>query len=444
MKFRNLTSAILSAVILLTCAACGQIVPAPPSNTETDDTGDTTTGRAPFVYTPGEGIKLLTSPVFVSTRQEQEISNEFKKNYASFSLNLLTRAAGGKTALVSPLSVLTAMLMTANGAKGETLAELEKVLGGGMPVEELNAQLYSFFEKLCRSEKTVFESANSVWVTDSPSFHVDSDFIKLVENTFRAEIAEAPFTEAATVDAINDWCAQHTDNMIKKILDYTDVSADTVMVLINALCFEALWRVQYEDHQIRDLTFKGEKSSKTVKMMYSEESGYIKGEHETGFIKYYEGNEYAFMALLPESGMKMEDYLKTLNGERFVKLAESRGGEVKAGIPQFKLDWSASLVDVLAAMGIELAFTAKSDLSGLGYDDSGYPLYISDVIHKTHIEVDNAGTKAAAVTAVIVNKATSVYNPTIPPEVILDRPFVYAIVDTATMLPVFIGCVTDF
>ena len=442
MKLTKIVSALLAAIILLLSAACGQNVitgPDQPGSTE-----EQTTERKPFVYTPGEGIKLLTAPVFVSTRQEQEISDEFKKNYASFSLELLSRSAGGKTALVSPLSVLTAMLMTANGAKGETLAELEKVLGGGMPVEEMNAQLYSFFETLCRSEKTVFESANSVWVTDSPSFHVDEDFIKLVENTFRAEIAEAPFTEPATVDAINDWCAQHTDNMIKKVLEYTDVSADTVMVLINALCFEALWRVQYEDHQISDRTFNGEKGTKAVKMMYSEESGYIKGEHETGFIKYYEGNEYAFMALLPESGMKMEDYLKTLTGERFVKLAESRGGAVKAGIPQFKLDWSASLVDVLAKMGIELAFTTRSDLSGLGYDDSGYPLYISDVIHKTHIEVDNAGTKAAAVTAVIVNKATAVYNPTIPPEVILDRPFVYAIVDTETMLPVFIGCVTDF
>ena len=335
------------------------------------------------------------------------------------------------------------MQMVVNGAKGQTAEEIRAVLGGKLTVEEMNQELFNYYESLKSTEDARFKSANAVWFTDRSDFSVNADYISLVNNTFRAQIACAPFTENSTVDAINGWCSENTDGMIPGILDYDDVDYETVMVLLNALCFDALWAEQYDDFKCQNAVFHGVKGDKSVKMMYSEEGTFIEGEHETGFVKYYKGGSYAFVALLPEEGVSMGDYLASLDGERFVSLMKNRKHiTVDAGLPEFSFDWSDSLVKTLMDMGIITAFTARSDLSGLGVMDDGSPLAISDVIHKTHIEVDPSGTRAAAVTAVIIEKATSV-NPQYTRTVILDRPFVYAIVDTESMLPVFIGCIND-
>ena len=138
-----------------------------------------------------------------------------------------------------------------------------------------------------------------------------------------------------------------------------------------------------------------------------------------------------------------DDYLATLDGNRFVELMNGRKyASVKTGLPKFSFDWSDSLVDVLKGMGLTDCFDdAYSDLTGLGTYDLPASFVVSDVIHKTHIEVDESGTRAAAVTAVVVDTKGSVQEN--PYEVILDRPFVYAIVDTTNMLPVFIGTVAN-
>ena len=386
-------------------------------------------------------IKFLTREVFSSGRRVQTVSDEFRKGYADSALKLLKTASGGKSALISPLSILTALQMTANGAKGATKEEMQAVLCG-METEALNQQLYNYYESLKNTKDSSMNVSNAIWLTSRTDFHVNDDFIDLMNDTFRAQVATAPLYEKTTVDAINGWCKKNTDGMIEKILNYDDVDMETTMILLNALCFEALWAEQYQDHQCRQADFHGEKGTTKVTMMYSEETGYISGAYETGFVKRYSGGGYAFVGLLPKQGMSMSDYLATLTGERFLSLLDDRKGAVDAGLPKFKFDWTDSLVGTLQTLGMKKAFTAGSDLSGLGYYDDGMPLYISNVIHKTHIEVEESGTKAAAVTAVIVNKATAVA-PGYVKTVILDRPFVYAIVDTETNLPVFIGCITD-
>ncbi|MCR5694321.1 MAG: serpin family protein [Clostridia bacterium] len=342
------------------------------------------------------------------------------------------------SALVSPLSVMTAMLMTANGAKGQTLREMTDTLFDGMTLEEANAQLYNCYAALSNTENASLEDANAVFFSDRDDFTVSPEFIELVRDTFDAAVAEADFTDPGTVDVINEWCRDHTADMIKKVLEYEDVSTDTIMVLLNALCFNALWETQYEDCQVRDQVFRGTAGDQNVKMMYGEDGGYIKGGLEEGFVKYYKGGKYAFAALLPEKGMDITDYLETLGNGRLKALLESRKGRVKTGIPQFKYDMALDLAEQLQDMGIVTAFSNNSDLSGLGRMDDDSNLKISKVIHKTHIEVDPSGTKAAAVTAVVVEKVTSI-GPDDLPEVILDRPFVYMIIDTTSMLPVFMG-----
>lgn len=431
---------LLLLAVLVSCEAPNVIpvITGKSAETEEDVTVEKIKDPLPVA---SKDVTFLTSEKFITTRKADGVSEQFKKGYAELAAELLKRAANGKSALISPLSVMTALQMTANGAKGQTLEEMQKVLAG-MDTEELNRQLFNYYESLKTTSGAKLDSANAIWITNSVDFHVESDFIDVINNTFRAQIAKAPFTERSTVDAINEWCKKNTGDMIEKILNYDDVSIDTVMVLLNALCFDALWAEQYQEHQCRKAEFNGENGTTKVTMMYSEEYGYIKGEKETGFVKYYKDGNYAFAALLPENGIKMSDYVASLTGERLLSLIENRGGAVDAGLPKFKFDWSASLVTPLAEMGMETVFTERSDLSGLGYTDNNDALAISDVIHKTHIEVDESGTRAAAVTAVIVNKVTSVA-PGNTPSVILDRPFVYAIIDTSSNLPIFLGSITD-
>ena len=152
------------------------------------------------------------------------------------------------------------------------------------------------------------------------------------------------------------------------------------------------------------------------------------------------------MALMPNKGISLDDYLKSLSGEEFLKLLDTvdYDCDLDAGLPKFSLDWDARLPDVLRRMGINAAFDPDTaDFSGLGTLPGGN-IYIGDVIHKTHIEVNEKGTKAAAATAVDLPAGSAPFQaPRKHVKVILDRPFVYAIVDLKSNLPIFIGLVTD-
>lgn len=180
-------------------------------------------------------------------------------------------------------------------------------------------------------------------------------------------------------------------------------------------------------------------------MMYGTERAYLEDEQACGFIKYYEGRKYAFVGLLPNEDVPLADYVAGLSGDKLLALlANQRAVKVETAIPEFSCDYSLQMNAMLQAFGVRDAFDSElADFSGIGNYD-GYPLYISQVLQKCHIEVDAQGTKAAAVTVVEV-KATSSY---VPPEevkyVYLDRPFVYLLLDCERgNLPLFVGVVAD-
>ena len=392
-------------------------------------------------------VRFLTAETFRSDRVAGDVSASFRTAYADFAVRLLKASQDQNGRLISPLSVMTALQMVANGAKEETLRQFENLFGGKMDTKTLNQELFNYYQSLAKSAgpDARVEAANAVWMTNDENFKVAEEFIRVISNTFDAQLAQASFTDPKTVDAINDWCFKHTDGMIPKILNYGDVSEndDTLMVLLNAILFDALWSIPYEENRCYEGTFTtGQGVYKNVTMMYGEEHRYIKGDRETGFIKYYKGG-YAFVALLPEKGMSLENYLTMLDGTRFTELLDGvQKRSVDTGLPKFSFDWSDSLKETLKDLGLTDCFDrSRSDLSGIGnyYD---LRLYANNVIHKTHIEVDESGTRAAAVTAVVVDAVESAVQED-NPRVILNRPFVYAIVDTANMLPVFIGTVTN-
>ena len=358
---------------------------------------------------------------------------------ADFAVRLFKHCgADGKNTLISPLSVLSALAMTLNGAKGETKKQMETALGMG--AGELNDFFKAYMQALPNAEKYKLSLANSIWFKDDGSIDVDRGFLQTNADYFGAGAFKAPF-DGGTLKDINGWVEEHTDGMIEDILD--NIPGEAVMYLVNALAFEADWERIYESGDVRKGEFTLENGEKqTAEFMYSTESKYLEDGSATGFIKYYSGHKYAFAALLPNEGVSVSEYLASLDGKALHDmLAQPQNATVKANVPKFKTEYDTEMSDILKAMGMTDAFDiGRADFSGLGYSKNGN-IYVSRVIHKTFISVDEKGTRAGAATAVEMG-AGSAYNPDIK-TVCLDRPFVYMLIDTRNSVPFFIGTMMD-
>lgn len=347
-----------------------------------------------------------------------------------------TAQSTGENTLISPISVIYALSMTANGASGDTLAQMEDVLG--LPVETLNTLLHSYMEQLPNGEKYKLNLANSIWFKDDDTFTVEPDFLQTNADYYGAAIYRAPFDDS-TRKAINRWVKENTDGMIPEILD--QIPQDAVMYLVNALAFDAQWQTIYKDTQIRDgvFTTEGGKEQK-VKLMYSTEGKYLEDENATGFIKYYADRKYAFAALLPNEGITVDAYLSNMTGEHLSDLlADPVSVTVYAAIPKFKTEYSAEMSEILQKMGMTEAFDCNTaDFSRLGSSGLGN-LYINRVLHKTFLALDEKGTKAGAATAVEFNCESAAIQPEDVKTVTLDRPFLYLLIDCENNVPIFIG-----
>lgn len=378
---------------------------------------------------------VTATPVFTDADWLER--EECAEALTGFSVELFQNSVkGGENTLVSPLSVLSALAMTANGAGGETLTQMEAA--SGLPMDQLNEYLRAYRAALANTEKAKLHIANSIWFKDTESFAVGRDFLQSNADYYGAGAYKGPFDDT-TRDDINNWVKENTDGMIPAILD--NIPGDAVMYLVNALAFDAEWADPYKESQVRAGTFTTEDcAAQDVKLMWSEESDYVRDELAQGFIRPYAGGNYSFVALLPNEGVTVAEYVASLTGEGLAKLlGAARSVPVDAALPKFEAEYGVEMSEILRNMGMTDAFDSnRADLSGLGSSTEGN-LYISRVLHKTYISVDEKGTKAAAVTAVEVVPECAPIEERY--SVILDRPFVYFIVDQQTKLPIFMGTV---
>ena len=357
---------------------------------------------------------------------------------ADFGVRLFkTSIEEGENTLISPLSVLYALAMTANGADGETLAQMEQVLG--MDVDNLNSYMLAYLELLPESKDYKMSLANSIWFKDDPNFAVEQSFLQTNADYYGAGAYKAAFDEGTRND-INNWVKEHTDGMIPEIID--EIPDEAIMYLVNALAFDAKWADEYEEHQIREGCFTMEDGTRQdVDMMHSEEYTYLEDDLATGFIKYYKDRRYAFVAMLPNEGVTVSQYVDSLTGEHLRELLNNpQDVTVFASIPKFETEYDIEMSEVLQEMGITDAFDWRvADFSRLGtYNVDGMNICINRVLHKTFISVTEQGTRAGAATAVemVAEGAAEIIE---YKEVVLDRPFVYMLIDCETNLPFFIG-----
>lgn len=369
--------------------------------------------------------------------QEADLSGPGAAALTALGVRLLQDTAGeeDENTLLSPLSIACALGMVENGARGETRTQMERTLG--MPCEEMAAYLYHFIHALPASGQYKLRAADSVWLRDDGSLKVERDFLQANADYYGADVYKDPFDDPF-IGRINGWVEENTDGMIQEVI--SEVPANAVMYLADALAFKAEWESMYTQDQVQAGTFTREDgTSQPADLMYSEEYGYLRDEHASGFVKYYVDQKYAFAALLPEEGMSVKDYVGSLTGERLRKILQNvEEADVSAAVPRYTCAYDVRLKEVLQTMGIRDVFDPdQADLSGIGsYEDQ--PLYVSEMAHKAFIAVDERGTEAGAVTlAEIATKGAAVE----PKIVYLDRPFVYMLIECGTDVPVFIGTV---
>ncbi|MBQ4284326.1 MAG: serine protease, partial [Lachnospira sp.] len=255
----------------------------------------------------------------IEPRAIEEVSDYTNGNRVAtdFAVELFKESiTEGKNSLVSPLSVMCALAMTANGADGETLKEMENVFG--MPMDELNTYLRSYVKGLPYGDKYKFSVANSIWINDNSGLIPSQDFLQTNVDYYDAMIYKAPFDNQIVKD-INNWTSKNTDKMIKKIVE--SVSPHQVMYLINAVAMDAEWQNVYESDDVRKGAFTlAGGTEKYVDFMYATENTYLSDDYAKGFVKYYKERKYAYVALLPDEDIPVDDYVAKLSGEYVSKL----------------------------------------------------------------------------------------------------------------------------
>lgn len=435
---RKWIAGLLAAAMLLGMAGCG-------STDRADDGNKTGTGGGTGMG--GETVDMMKD-IKTEAKVPEDVENNadsmenFRLDTADFSIRLLQEnvKAKNRNVMVSPFSVLTALSMTVNGAAGETKDQMLSVLAPNQDIESLNANWRRFTDGLVNTQDTGLRIANSVWFKDNEEqIRVKEEFLQTNAAVYQVDIYKAAFDEKTLKD-VNTWVSDKTEGRIENILN--EIPKDAVMYLVNALAFDAEWKEIYEENRIRDGEFfvSGEETQ-TVSFMNGEEDWYLQDENAIGFVKPYKEG-YSFVALLPKEGISVQEYVKTLSGEKFLALLSDRkDATVYTLMPKFKAEYEVELKDILTGLGMTDAFDEeKADFSGIGTSTEGN-ICISRVLHKTYIAVDEKGTEAGAATVVEMQLEAAVMEEEEVYRVYLNRPFVYAIVENETNVPLFIGTV---
>ena len=338
----------------------------------------------------------------------------------------------GANIFISPLSISIALTMTYNGAVGETehaMAEVLEIEGLDRDaVNHSNAALRNSLEDL--DPKVEISIANSIWSRQGVEFN--PDFLERNRVFFGAEVASLDFSAPEATEIINEWVNTNTNGKIEKIVDR--ISPQTLLFLINAIYFKGNWQDEFDKSQTRPGIFHlSDENEKRVEMMRREgEYPYFRGENFEATSLPYGDGRLGMYIFLPNRDSNLNKFLGNLNAGNWgdwISQFQDRRHDMM--LPRFKLEYEVSLNDTLEALGMGIAFGSGADFSGMGPS-----LFISEVKHKTFVEVNEEGTEAAAVTAVVgVKSVPSVFR--------VDRPFFFAIYDAETETILFMGTVTE-
>jgi serine protease inhibitor len=361
---------------------------------------------------------------------------------AAFSWRLLGGVTDVVNPVVSPLSVYLALGMAALGAGGNTQSEFEALLG--IKAGELAAYCGELAETMRDTGgSTALTIADSIWVDDSAK--LTDAYAALITEAFKAEVFHRDLSTDAAKDAINAWVSDTTRGLIPGIL-YKNLSPDAVFALINTLYFKAAWSLPFRGEDTREQDFHLKNGSTARADFLRDPRGWrqlIRADGAEGILLPYDDGKTAFIALRPTDGRSAAELARGLTPEVFAAYRDAAQETLLYfAMPKFTMEYSAELSGVLESLGLRDAFDPdKADFSSLGTCDTGN-IYISAVLHKVKMEVNEKGTEAAAATAIIMEKSMAMQDDAME-TLVLDSPYVYAVLDLSSGVPLFAGIMNN-
>jgi serpin B len=434
--------------------------------TDTGDTGDTDTAEPTDTTDPTNPTEPTDDPTDPTGQEEGSWEAKYKKaddhaaevskdvvkanNDLGMKLfNALASEEAGKNMMISPLSISIAMAMVTNGATDESLDEMKEVLGfGEMELPDVNEQFKQLIASLVEADKDmVLEIADSVWMDDAFAPDVKQDFIDVLKEFYDAAFFTEDFQDETTAGKINSWVSEKTHEKIDKIID--QIAPNTIIYLINAIYFKAAWTTSFD----KESTYEGVFMLSDGSEGKADYMGFSYDQEVPEFFSYssdwgdengysvvripYGRGVFAFYGIVPNPDNKtnIDDFIEKIAEDGFdsyISQLEERDFHVQ--LPKFKFAYDKSLVDVFKSLGMEKAFEEGALMNIAG---EPHAPFISDIYHKTFVEVNEAGTEAAAVTVVEVGENA------MPSGFYANRPFVFVIRDDRTGSVLFIGKVEN-
>lgn len=385
--------------------------------------------------------EIIAPPVIFDTPQAALINSQNR-----FGLKLFTSLNGfenpDKNLFISPLSVSMALGMTMNGAVGATREAMEQTLEyQGLSRDEINQVYRDLIDLLTTLDPNVIlQMANSIWYRDT--FPISPAFVETNRTWFDAEVAGLDFNSPDAVEIINAWVRENTNNKIEEILQ--EIDPLVMMFLINAVYFKGNWLMPFDPEKTEDGEFHlTDGSSTTVPMMTMREVYFpYHRDNAIGFSAVdlaYGDSLFTMTMLLPDSYWHIDDFIEQLDqavwDSTITHLRKTRISLFR--MPKFRVEYEVDLVDVLTSLGMGIAFDPRNADLSLMTADSSRGLFVSQVRHKTFVEVNEEGTEAAAVTVVVAQLTSG------GGYLSIDRPFVFAIRERVTGTILFIGKVVD-
>ena len=401
----------------------------------------------------GDELSEIDEPIVIPENNEQtpisltQAEQQLVTGNNDFAFNLF-RLAGPrvssepaeqepeKSTILSPISITYALGMLNNGAAGETLQQINKVLGFNN-ADEVNAFCKKMLTEALQLDKlTKVQIANNIYV--NKYYTLNPVFVEKANDFYNAQPETRDFADGKTRDVINQWASDHTEKMIEEVLSEDEFNPNAVSYLLNAIYFKGTWEVQFKKEETKEEAFKS--TGEKVPMMHLKQQFLYadKGDYEALKLPYGNG-AYSMTILLPKDGKTTYDIAQSLTSESWKRMwksgVPSEGTIVDVKLPRFETNTDLDLVKIMSRLGMPKAFTASAEFPDFCNNE---PTYIGQMKQVARIKVSEEGTEAAAVT-VIGMKNSTIHSEPIHVNFHADHPFIYIISEQSTGAIFFIG-----
>lgn len=342
---------------------------------------------------------------------------------------------GNKCLMVSPLSMIYALGMVNNGAGGNTSRQICEVTGFTGGTDSINAFCHKIINEFARIDSTTTMSIANAAIINK-RLNIKGSFIDALKNNYDAMAEICNFNKKSAANKVNAWCAEKTDGMIDNMTD--DIRPDDAAIIANAIYFKGLWKNKfYKDDTKKDKFKAADGTVKEVDMMQKTRwEKYSENETFSAVSMRYGNGHYSMQIILPKEGKSISDVIETINKKEWKNIVDNmESGKINMMMPRFSIEYAQELKGMFTDMGADDMFNRKkADMSKLCESNA----WISSIIHKAKIEVDEEGTKAAAATGAVtigafdIEKAQTI-------KFKADRPFLFVITERNTGMICFIG-----